>query len=93
MLKLCKSVRGLADALMQARVDVGLPPTLEHALVAQVLKVLDVLTERAGDPKLPAGQALLVHKTIRSLSKTADRAREQAQRGKTPPGLAATPKS
>ena len=93
MLKLCKSVRGLADALMQARVDVGLPPTLEHALVAQMLKVLDVLTERAGDPKLPAGQALLVHKTIRSLSKTADRARAQAQRGKTPPGLAATPKS
>ena len=75
MFQLYRSVRELTDALMQARVDAGLPPTLDDGLAVLLDKVLDSVSELARDPKLPVRQALVVQRTIRSLAATAQRAR------------------
>jgi hypothetical protein len=65
----------LADALMQARVDVGLSHALDNGLAVRLDKVRDSVFGFLPDPAMRVGDGILVHREIRALSTVAHLAR------------------
>lgn len=75
MLRLYRSVIGLTRALMQARVDVGLPSGLSDELIARLDAVRDTTGLHFPDPEMPMEDAIRVHAAMMKLASIAHRAR------------------
>jgi hypothetical protein len=78
LLRLYRSVIGLTRALMQARVDVGLPPGLNEELVALLDSVRDTTGMHFPEPDMPMMDAIRVHQAMMALAKVAHLARDVA---------------
>ena len=74
MLRLYRSVAGLARALMQARADAGLPLGLSPNLIALLDVVRETACEHVKSGGLPVMDSLLVYRAIESLATVAHRA-------------------
>jgi hypothetical protein len=75
MLRLYRSVIGLTRALMQARVDVGLPPGLSDDLIGRLDAVRDTTGMHFPDQDMPVQDAIRLHSAIMKLASIAHRAR------------------
>ena len=75
MLRLYRSVIGLTRALMQARMDVGLPPGLSDRLIALLENVRDTTGMHFPDRDMPIEDAIRLHAAIVKLAGIAHRAR------------------
>ena len=75
MLRLYRSVIGLTRALMQARMDVGLPPGLSDRLIALLENVRDTTGMHFPDRDMPIEDAIRLHSAIVKLARIAHRAR------------------
>ncbi len=75
MLRLYRSVIGLTRALMQARMDVGLPPGLSDRLIALLENVRDTTGMHFPDRDMPIEDAIRLHAAIMKLAGIAHRAR------------------
>jgi hypothetical protein len=83
---LFRSVCALAEVLMQARADAGLPHTLDGDLVARLLAVRDAAAGLVSDPAMAVEDSLSVFRAIRTLADTARQARGPAPEPRDRPG-------